>query len=275
VNILFLAYNRLVIELFPSRIIALQIGEFAIHWYGVMYLLAFVLAFILLPNLQSHRQLFLIRDEWASIISAAVVGVIIGGRLGYVLFYEPEYFSEHPSKILSVWEGGMSSHGGFIGVTIMLLFICWRMKLDIRKVADVAVVPIALGLALGRFGNFINQELYGTVTALPWGIHIPGVDGARHPTQLYAMIKDVSIALLCYFHLRYAKPFVPGRTAALFLMLYGVLRFIVEHFRAQTYMLSHIGPITLTRGQLLTIPVFLIGVFLWVMLRERSEQQSG
>ncbi|MDB4978046.1 MAG: phosphatidylglycerol:prolipoprotein diacylglycerol transferase [Candidatus Peribacteria bacterium] len=264
-------YTKAVISLFPSRTVAFIIGGFPVHWYGIMYLLAFVCAFIILPNIQHYRKLYLTRDEWASVISASVIGVIVGGRLGYVLFYEPQYFAQHPLEILAVWNGGMASHGGFIGVAIALAYICWKMKLDIRKVADVAVIAVAVGLAFGRFGNFINQELYGTVTTLPWGIHIPGVEGLRHPTQIYAIIKDLFIALVCYFHLRYTQPFYRGRTAALFLMLYGVLRFFKEYLMVQDYPLIPILGFPLSREQLLTIPIFLIGALLWVIYNEKEE----
>lgn len=262
-------------DIAPTRQVALQVGEFQIHWYGIMYLLGFLLAYALLPALQWNRKLTLTRDEWASLLAYAVIGVIAGGRLGYVLFYEPQYFAENPLQIFAVWNGGMSSHGGFIGVTLMLALACWRKKYDIRKIADVAIVPIALGLALGRIGNFINYELYGTVTDVPWAITIPGVEGLRHPTQIYAVIKDVTIALLCYFHLRYGRSVNPGRTSALFLMLYGLFRFIVEHYREQEYSLTQFLGWDLTRGQLLTIPVFLFGLFLWVALRDRSAEEEA
>jgi len=260
------------IEFFPTHAIAFTIGGFAVHWYGIMYLLGFLVAFVVLPNIQHERKLYLNRDEWASIISAAVIGVIAGGRLGYVLFYEPEYFADNLPQIFAVWQGGMSSHGGFIGVTLALLLVCWRMKLDIRRVADVTVIPIAVGLALGRLGNFINYELYGTITSVPWAIEIPGVNGLRHPTQIYAILKDLFIAGACFLHLHYGKPFKAGRTAALFLMLYGVMRFVVEHFREQTYPLTDFGIIELTRGQLLTIPIVLVGALLWMIFKEVSKQ---
>jgi phosphatidylglycerol---prolipoprotein diacylglyceryl transferase len=253
------------IHFLPSRAIALQIGGFAIHWYGLLYLAAFLLAFALLPRLQKFRGLAVNRDDWASILSAAVLGVIVGGRLGYVLFYAPQLFTQDPLEILKVWHGGMASHGGFIGVTVALLWILHRKRLPLLAIADVVVVPIALGLALGRVGNFINQELYGTVTSLPWAISIPGVEGLRHPTQIYAVVKDLSIAGICFWHLTHTTR--SGRTFALFLILYGALRFLVEFLRVQEYPLVSIGAFALSRGQLLTIPVFLAGLLLLWWLR--------
>ncbi|MBI1812428.1 prolipoprotein diacylglyceryl transferase [Candidatus Peregrinibacteria bacterium] len=260
------------LSLLPSRTVALELFGFSVHWYGVMYLLSFIIAIILLPNLQRERNLHLTRDEWLTIVSHAVIGVILGGRLGYVFFYEPRFFAQHPFQILAVWNGGMSSHGGFIGVALALGFACWKMKISPRRLADLAVVPSAIGLALGRFGNFINQELYGTVTRLPWGIAIPGVDGLRHPLQMYDMLLSLGIAGICYWHLHRVRPVKPGRTFALFLILYGVMRFFLEYIRDQQYPLIDLG-ILLTRGQLLTLPLLFIGILLWMWFREVESDQ--
>lgn len=257
------------VSFFPSRTVAVEVLGFPVRWYGLLYLAGFLVAWWLLPRLQRFRQLSLSRREWERILSYAVVGVIVGGRLGFVLFYEPSYFIVHPLEVFAVWQGGMSSHGGFIGV-IVALFIVLRDRRNLFfAIADVAVVPVAIGLALGRVGNFVNQELYGTVTTLPWGIAIPGVEGLRHPTAIYAVIKDLCIALVCFLHLRNTR--LPGRTAALFLILYAILRFFVEAFRDQPYGWVDVGLVTLTRGQVLTVPVLIVGLGLWWILRRRSE----
>lgn len=247
------------IDFFPSRVIAVEILGFNVHWYGLLYFAGFVIAWVLLPRLQRERELSLSSDEWSRLISWIVVGVIVGGRLGYVLFYDPWYYLSNPLEIFAVWKGGMASHGGFIGVTLAMLWALRKNKHQIFAIADVLVIPVAIGLALGRVGNFINQELYGTVTTLPWGITIPSEETLRHPTQIYAVIKDLFIALVCYLHLK-RRPFIAGRTLALFLMLYGVLRFLVEFVRDQqgVYVWG-----VLSEGQLLTIPVFIAGVILW------------
>src|SRR3989344_3387466 len=254
------------ISFFPSRAVFLEILGFNVHWYGIMYLLAFLLALLLLPRLQKERGLHLSRDQWASIVSISILGVIIGGRLGYVLFYEPLYFLTHPLEIIAVWNGGMSSHGGFLGVCLALMFYCRRHTIDIRLLADIAVVPVAIGLAFGRFGNFINQELYGIITTMPWGIEIPGVEGLRHPTQIYAVLKDLLIAGAAYWHLHAVRPMKPGRTFALFLILYGILRFVVEFLRDQTHPLVDLMVLELSYGQLLTIPLLMVGIALWFWL---------
>ncbi len=254
----------------PSRTVAVELFGFSIHWYGVLYLMAFLLALSLLPNLQRHRQVALTRDEWASAVAYAVLGVLIGGRLGYVLFYEPFYFAQHPREILFVWNGGMASHGGFLGTAVALLLFCYRNQVNVRRFADVLTVPAFLGLGLGRIGNFINEELYGTVTNLPWAMVFSGAEGLRHPIQLYDTGISFALAFVCYLHLR-KKNTRPGKTFALFLMLYGVARFCLEFIREQQYPVLDVGAFDLTRGQLLTIPLFLFGALLWVWFSQKSE----
>jgi len=251
------------IHFFPTRTVALELLGFSIHWYGLMYLAGFVLAFFLLPRIQKYRGLSLSKDDWAQMLSWGIIGVIVGGRLGFVLFYEPGFFLRYPSEILQVWHGGMSSHGGFVGVAIALIFVSRKRKIDLLALADCLAVPIALGLALGRVGNLINGELYGVVTSVPWAMEFSDVEGLRHPTQLYAIVKNLLIAGICFYYLKKVKPAYPGRTFALFLMLYGILRYLIEYFRDQPYGLFDLKIILLSRGQLLTIPVIIVGFILW------------
>ena len=256
------------ITLFPSRQVVLELFGFGIHWYGVMYFLAFVLGYYLLGKLQRYRSLSLSKDDISTLLTWTVLGVVVGGRLGYVLLYEYTYFMSHPLEILFVWNGGMSSHGGFLGVALALAFVLHTRGVPILRFLDVLTVPVALGLALGRFGNFINLELYGTVTDVSWAMAIPGVEGLRHPTFFYALGKNLLIALLCYYHLRrHTQP--AGMTFALFLILYGVLRMTVEVFREQTYALTDLGFLTVTRGQLLSLPIVVAGFILVVWLHRK------
>ncbi len=263
------------IALFPSRTVALELFGLSIHWYGIMYLLAFLLAAGLLPRLQRFRRLELKRDEWLNLLTWAILGVIVGGRLGYVFFYQPVYFLSHPLSIPAVWEGGMAFHGGLIGVSLVLAWMCKQHGRSMLAVADIVAVPAALGLALGRLGNFINLELYGSVTTLPWGIAIPGVEGLRHPTQLYECGYSLVIALLCFLHLRFAPTARPGWTFALFLFAYGVFRSLTELLRVQEYVPLTVGPLVLTRGQLLSVPMILCGVGLWIWLRGAETSLGG
>jgi len=265
-------YAQYMIEFFPSRTIALSIAGFSIHWYGLLYLAGFLLAFLMLPRIQKWRNLQLTSDDWSSILAWGIVGVIVGGRLGFVLFYEPWYFLSEPLEIVQVWHGGMSSHGGMIGLVLGILFAARKRGIDSVALMDCIVIPGAIGLALGRIGNFINQELYGSVTTLPWGIAVPDVEGLRHPTQWYAVLKDLFIAVACYWHLRTYRN-IPGRTLALFLMLYGALRYLLEYLRVQTYPLTDLKIILLSRGQLLTLPLFLAGALFWWWLGRQASPE--
>ena len=261
-----------VFALFPSRAVAAIIFGFPVHWYGILYLLAFMNAGWMLPRIQKYRGLSLSRDEWLSVLSAGILGVILGGRIGFVLFYEPHYFLANPLKIFAVWEGGMSSHGGFIGVALAL-YVQYRLKqISPRALADLAAVPAAIGLAFGRIGNFVNQELYGTKTSLPWGMNVPEVEGLRHPLQIYDALLSLLIALVCFLHLRNPRS-THGRTFAIFLMLYGVMRFCLEFIREQQYPLIDIAGFLATRGQILTIPIFLAGVVCFFFGRKITDNR--
>jgi phosphatidylglycerol:prolipoprotein diacylglycerol transferase len=248
------------IELLPSREVILSIFGFSVHWYGIMYLTAFLFVYWSLKKLQRFRSLTLSDDDRSAVLTWAVVGVIIGGRLGYVLFYGPTYFVSHPLEVFAVWQGGMSSHGGFIGVALALWYVLKKRRINPLAFLDVIAAHVAVGLAFGRLGNFINLELYGTVTDVSWAIAIPGVEGLRHPTQLYAIAKDLFIAAVCFWHLRFIAKH--GSTIAVFLIFYGVLRFVVEYYRDQPYGFIDIGIAELSRGQLLTIPVVILGLLL-------------
>jgi phosphatidylglycerol:prolipoprotein diacylglycerol transferase len=240
-----------VLTLFPERTVFLDFFGFAVRWYGVLYLVAILLAWRLAPRLANLRQLRLTRDEWLYVITACLAGVLIGGRLGYVLFYEPSYFLHKPLEVLALSEGGMSSHGGFIGVALALLWASRRLKVTLLALADVAVVPAALWLALGRLGNFINQELYLSVAA-----------------HLTAILKNLVIAAAAYWYVRTTPGARPGGAVALFLVLYGGLRFLTEYLRQQTE-----PPVLgLWPGQWLTLPILCAGVLLWIWLRKSGKK---
>jgi len=266
-------YTLLMIQFFPTRQIALILGPLPVHWYGVMYALGFIIGIVLLPHLARLSRLELDRKKADDLVLLIFLGVLLGGRLGFVLLYGDGYFFQHPLEIFAVWQGGMSSHGGFVGVAAGLWYFAWKNKLDLFRITDTIVVPVAIGLLLGRLGNLINGELYGAVTTLPWGMHFPDAEGLRHPTQIYAMMKNLTIVTACFLSLRHIykiEPVPTGRITGIFLVLYAVLRFLVEIFRDQPYGFVDFLGMSLSRGQLLTLPLFAAGIIV-LFLRRRPK----
>lgn len=251
-----------VLQFFPTRSIALSIGPVAIHWYGVMYALAFFVGAAWLPRLLERRSLSLSPRERETLVLFLLVGVIFGGRLGYVILYGFWYYARSPLEILAVWHGGMSSHGGFIGVALALWYFARRSRISFLALVDALVPAIALGLALGRIGNFINAEIIGTSSSVPWAMHFPGVEGSRHPVQLYAALKNIALSSSLWCILGYRPQ--PGRVTAFFLCGYGILRFFVEYFRDQPFGMIGIGSFSLSWGQVYTLPLLVLGIGLFM-----------
>ena len=241
---------------------------FGIHWYGLMYLVAFVL-FLLLARVRVSRPPYAERGWTArdveDLLFYGVLGVILGGRLGYVLFYKPAYYLSHPLEVLAVWQGGMAFHGGLLGVIAALWLFARARKRPFLEVADVVAPCVPVGLAAGRLGNFINGELWGRAAdpSLPWAMVFPQArDGiARHPSQLYQFALEglLLFALLWWFG---RKPRPTGRVAALFMIGYGTLRFTAEWFREPDSFLGLLG-LGLSMGQWLCLPMILVGALVW------------
>jgi len=202
-----------------------------IRWYGLFYVISFLIGFLLYRYNLKFRKIKLPREQYESAIFHVMLGVILGGRLGYVLFYNLPFYFQHPAAIFAVWEGGMSFHGGALGVIIAGLIFTRRYKLPFLSMADAAIPLVAIGLGLGRLGNFVNAELWGRPTNLPWGMIFPGSDGIpRHPTQLYEFfLEGVVMCLVTYYLLRKLKR--PGLVFFSFIGLYGVFRFLIEFVR--------------------------------------------
>ncbi|MCG5511617.1 prolipoprotein diacylglyceryl transferase [Ectothiorhodospira shaposhnikovii] len=252
--------------------VALSLGPLQIHWYGLMYLLGFA-AFWALGWLRAGQPWSpLNREQVSDLLFYGVIGVIVGGRLGYVLFYNLDALAGDPLMLIRLWEGGMSFHGGLIGV----LVTCWlyARKLGCRflQLTDFVAPLIPIGLGAGRIGNWINGELWGKPTDLPWGMIFPAADLLpRHPTQLYqAALEGLALFLILWFFSRRWRPV--GAVSGLFLAGYGVFRFLVEFWRLPD---AHIGYLAfgwLTLGQLLTLPMILAGVILlaWAWRREKA-----
>ncbi|SHI23758.1 prolipoprotein diacylglyceryl transferase [Pollutimonas bauzanensis] len=254
--------------------IALQIGPVAIHWYGLMYLIGFALVWLLGRWRINHGETDLTLRDLEDIIFYSVLGVIAGGRLGYVLFYKPAEYLAHPLEIFYLWQGGMSFHGGLIGVIVVLLIFAHKRKRTLLEIGDFVAPLIPLGLAAGRLGNFINGELWGRPTTLPWGMVFPQTeDGiARHPSQLYEMGLE-GFALFALVWLFARKPRPTGQVSAVFLMGYGVFRFLVEFTREPDYYLGLLAG-GLSMGQLLSLPMVLAGAVIFVWCAKRSNPGS-
>jgi len=246
--------------------IALDFGVMQVHWYGVMYLIAFGSAWMLgryrarLPgSCWNEKQL-------SDLIFYGAVGVILGGRAGYVLFYHFDYFLSDPLWLFAVWEGGMSFHGGLLGVVAMIIWFSKKEQKSLLELGDFVAPLVPMGLCAGRIGNFIGGELWGRPTDQSWGVIFPRAADqlARHPSQLYqaALEGFVLFIILWWFS---SKPRQPGAVAGLFLVGYGVARSLIEFFREPDAHLGLIGFDLLSMGQLLSLPMVILG--LWMMLR--------
>jgi len=250
--------------------VALKLGPLSIHWYGLMYLLAF-LQFWYLGKRRIETQPALAKVGWTvpqldDLLFYGVLGVVLGGRLGQVLFYEPGYYLSNPLQILAVWKGGMSFHGGMLGVFVAMAYSAFRTKRAWLDITDFIAPLVPLGLAAGRIGNFINGELWGRVAdpTLPWAMIFPHVDQQpRHPSQLYqAGLEGVLLFVILWFFSRSARP--RGAVSAAFLIGYGSFRFIAEYFRTPDEGIFGLSDV-ISMGQWLSLPMILAGVamFAW------------
>jgi phosphatidylglycerol:prolipoprotein diacylglycerol transferase len=246
--------------------IAFAIGPLAVRWYGLMYLIGFGAAWWLGLRRIKSGLAPVTRVQFDDLVFLAVLGVILGGRLGYVLFYKPGYYAAHPLEVFYVWQGGMSFHGGLLGVMLAMWFAAWRHGVDYLRLMDFVAPLCPLGIAAGRMGNFINGELWGRATDLPWGMVFrnAGPD-ARHPSQLYEFFGEglVLFALLWWYS---SKPRPRGRVSGLFLIGYGVARFLAEFAREPDAFLGLLA-LGLTMGQWLCLPMIAGGIALWVWSR--------
>lgn len=244
--------------------VAIRFGDsFGVHWYGLMYVIGF-LAFLLLGKYRAKRPGSPVTpDQVDDMLFYGALGVVLGGRIGYIIFYNFEEFAANPMILFKIWEGGMSFHGGLIGVTVAALLLARKFGLPLLKVTDFIAPLVPLGLLAGRIGNFINAELWGRPTDLPWGMVFPNVDQLpRHPSQLYQAALE-GLALFVILWLFSKKPRPMGSVSGLFLMGYAISRIIVEFVRVPDEHLGYIAFGWLTQGQLLSVPMFLLGAFLF------------
>jgi phosphatidylglycerol:prolipoprotein diacylglycerol transferase len=247
----------------------LRLGPLEFRWYGLMYILAFTAGYFLIRWAVSHRNLSLSKDDVADMVFAVALGIILGGRIGYILFYNFSFYLANPLKLLAVWEGGMSFHGGLGGAIIAGIIFCRRRKLDFMLMADAAFLAAPIGLMLGRIGNFINGELYGRITDVPWGIVFPsGGPLPRHPSQLYeAFLEGPLTLLILWLVWRSRRP--AGTVFWSFVACYGLFRSLVEQFREPDQQIGFIAGM-LSMGQVLSLPMFLAGIAMIYLVNRRS-----
>ena len=246
--------------------VALYIGPLAVRWYGLMYLVGFAGGFWLGARRVAQGLAPVTRAQLDDLLFLIVLGVILGGRLGYVLFYKPGYYLSHPMEAFYLWQGGMSFHGGLLGVMLAMVFAARRHGIEWLRLMDFVAPLVPLGIAAGRLGNFINGELWGRPTDLPWGMVFRHAGAApRHPSQLYEFALE-GLALLAILWWFSSRPRARGQVSALFLMAYGSLRFIVEYFREPDAFLGFLAA-GFTMGQWLCLPMIAAGIGLYAWSR--------
>lgn len=266
-------------ELYQSlNPIAFELGPLVVRWYGLAYLLGFICAGIVFWRVARSWGFSLNVDDLTTLIVGIAFGVIFGARLAYVLFYGDGYYLAHPLKIFAFSEGGMSFHGGLMGALIGGALVCKYLHWSIPTVSDLAVIGAPIGLFFGRCANFINGELWGKETTLPWGVMFTQTGGAvyRHPSQLYEALLEGIVMFIVLYSLSRKKPTRPqGTFLATFLLLYGIFRFAIEFVRLPDAQLGYLlGTQWLTMGQCLSLPLVFAGIALLIWVRTHPHAQK-
>lgn len=256
--------------------VLLELGPLQIRYYGLFYAFGFVIAYFIIYYLAKKRQLAITKDDVADFLVYEIIGVVLGARLIYVIFYNPLFYFQNPLEIFAIWHGGLSFHGGLAGAIIAGYAFCKKKKVEFYDLADIAVVPLALALALGRVGNFVNAELYGRIANAPWCIdysknqfveNLPA--GCRHPSQVYSSIKNLMIFAVLW--VLKDKKLPKGFMFWSFVALYGLFRTIVELFRQPDEQIGFIFSY-FTMGQLLSFPLFLFGIYMLFRLKKKEQK---
>jgi phosphatidylglycerol:prolipoprotein diacylglycerol transferase len=255
--------------------VAIEIGPFQIRWYALAYVAGVLFAvwygkrLVSTPRLWAGTAPSMTRVQVDEFLLWATLGVVVGGRLGYVLFYNLPFYLQNPVQALELWHGGMSFHGGFLGVVVACLLYGRSIGVSLDRMLDIAAPGVPMGLFLGRLANFINGELYGRVSDAPWAVVFPGAGPEpRHPSQLYeagleGVVLFAALWIATHRHLSLTRP---GETSGVFALGYGLSRFVVEFFREPDAHIGYIGGV-FTMGMLLTLPLIAVGV--WLIWRAR------
>jgi phosphatidylglycerol:prolipoprotein diacylglycerol transferase len=248
----------------------LSIGPLQFRWYGLMYVLSFIATYFIFRSEVRRKGLPLTLDEVADLVFYGAMGVVLGGRAGYILFYNLDFYLANPLKLFAVWEGGMSFHGGFFGVLLAFLLYAQRKKIPFLTLIDMAALCSPVGLGLGRIGNFINGELYGRATNVKWGIIFPESDGVpRHPSQLYeAFLEGFILFFIVLFVSR--RSTVNGAATCAAVSGYGLFRFVIEFYRQPDPQIGLFFGL-FSMGQLLSLPMFIGGIGAALILTRRHK----
>lgn len=254
--------------------IALDLGFFQLRWYSLAYLAGIVIGWWYLLKLVEQPGAPMARRHADDMVFYATLGILLGGRLGYVLFYRPEFYAANPGDIIRLWDGGMSFHGGVIGVSLGIVYMAWKNGLNWLRIHDYIACCVPFGLFFGRLANFVNGELWGRESDLPWAMVFPGGgEVARHPSQLYeAGLEGILLGLILWFMFwKTDARYQPGKLVGTFLLGYGVSRFLVELVRQPDRGLENLSW-GLSMGQTLTVPMILGGIFLIVTAKGRRQR---
>lgn len=257
--------------------IAFRVGSLAVHWYGLAYLACFIFSALVARVLARRWSLGLSDDDLLTALLAAVIGVVAGGRLGYVIFYGGAYYRENLGAVIAIWDGGMSFHGGLVGIMIAGVIVARILRMPLLTLWDLGAVGAPSGFLLGRLANFANGELWGRVTDAPWGMVFPdGGPLARHPSQLYEALLEGAVLLSVMIVLSRRLPPRPrGELVGWVLALYGCFRVFVEFFREPDVQLGFIAGGWLTMGMLLSVPMVVAGIVLILWARRAAMPQLG
>ena len=253
--------------------VAVDLGIIKIRWYALSYIVGILLSWFLILKIIKIKKIDLNSKEISDLVSNCMIGIIIGGRLGYVFFYNPEYYSNNLLEIFKIWNGGMSFHGGFIGVIFAVIYSSKLFKIPILTFADLIATVAPVGLFFGRLANFINGELFGRTTNHSFGIIFPnGGDLPRHPSQLYEAFFEGIVLFIILWVMMHIFDLLkkPGIITSLFIILYGVFRFFIEFFREPD---QHIGLLyfEFSMGQILSLPMILIGLYFSIIFYNKGK----
>lgn len=261
--------------LFPDiNPVIVTLGPLAISWYSLAYVVGILAGWYYANKLILLAPIGINKKNLEDFISWAIFGIIIGGRLFYVLFYDPEKYLSNPIEILKTYEGGMSFHGGLFGVCIAAFLYCKKNNISFLSLIDISSIVAPIGIFLGRIANFINGELCGRVTDVPWAVIFPYSDGIpRHPSQLYESFMEGFVLFFIMLYFTYKRKFLvkPGKLSGIFLIFYGIFRAFIEFFREPDIKIGFITN-NFTLGQLLCVPMVLLGIYFLISGKNISKR---